>query len=492
METYDIYKDISKRTGGDIYIGVVGPVRTGKSTFIAKLTEQLVIPNIEDEYVRERVIDELPQSAAGRTVMTTQPKFVPNRAIDIQVDDKASFSLRMVDCVGYLVDGAMGHMDGDIPRMVKTPWFENEIPFEQAAEIGTRKVIRDHSTVGIIMTTDGSIADIPRGSYIPAEEMVVEEMRAQGKPFVIILNTANEDDPQAIALAEQLREKYASPVLLMNILKFTKDDMNRLLADLLYEFPIKQININVSKWLCALGREHWLLLDVMNRLAAVTEEMKIMRDHEKLIEAFSGCDYVEKVSTESIELGSGEMSIELMLRGELFYRVLGEECGEEVRDDSHLLSMMKEMVAAKREYDRLEGAIRNAKLGGYGIVPPLMSELELEEPELTQQSGRFGVRLKASAPCLHIVKVDVEASVSPMIGDERQSKELIDYMKGKFETDPASIWDTDIFGKHLSDVVKEGLNGKISGIPDDAQDKIRETLTRITNEGDGGLLCILL
>ena len=492
MEAYDMYKDIAKRTNGDIYIGVVGPVRTGKSTFISKLSEQLIIPNIEDEYAKNRVIDELPQSAAGRSVMTTQPKFVPNRAIKIDLDENASFSLRLVDCVGYMVNGATGHMEGDVPRMVKTPWYENEIPFEEAAEIGTRKVIRDHSTVGVIMTTDGSFSEIPRSSYVPAEERVVSEMKEMGKPFVIVLNSAEPESEQAKNLAAQLKEKYRSPVLLMNILAFGKEEMLRLLSDLLYEFPIKEIDLKVSKWLCALDREHWLLSDVLERLAHATDDMQIMRDHEKLKEVFTGCDYVDQIMPAEISLGSGRLTVHIKLKDALFYQILGEECGEEVRDDSHLLSMMKEMVAAKREYDRLEAAIRSAKQGGYGIVPPQMSELMLEEPELTQQSGRFGVRLKASAPCLHIVKVDVEASVSPMIGDEKQSKELAQYLENRFESDPSTIWETDIFGKSLSDVVREGLNGKISGIPQDAQEKIRETLTRITNEGDGGMLCILL
>ncbi len=492
MENFDVYKDISLRTEGDIYIGVVGPVRTGKSTFITKICENLIIPNIEDVNVKNRVVDELPQSAVGRTIMTTQPKFVPNKAIGINIDDKASFSVRLIDCVGYFVDGALGHMDGDESRMVKTPWSDEEMPFEEAAEIGTRKVIREHSTVGIIMTTDGTVADIPRANYIAAEEKAVREMQEYGKPFVIIINSADEESEYAKTLLKQLREKYTAQVFLMNVMKFTKKDMTDLLSGLLYEFPIKQINVNLPNWFSVLDSSHYLRKDILERVSQAADELKLMRDFNKLKIHFDDCEYTSKVENSDISLGTGEMNITLGLKEELFYKILGEECGEEIRDDSHLLSMLKDMVTAKREYDKLKDAVKSANENGYGIVMPSDDEFILEAPELTENSGGNAVKLKSTAPSLHILKVDVESSVSPMIGDEKQTTELMKHLSMQYEENPYSLWDTDIFGKSLLTVTREGLIEKLGSIQTDTKDKLCETLYRITNEGDGGVLCVLI
>lgn len=492
MQAYDVYRDISDRTGGDIYIGVVGPVRTGKSTFISKLMNLLVLPNLADDHAKERMIDELPQSGQGRSIMTTQPRFVPDQAVRVTVDDKATFNIRMVDCVGYLVDGAVGHLEDEKPRMVRTPWFEYDIPFEQAAEVGTRKVIAEHSTVGVVMTTDGTIADIPRESYVPAEERVVSELKALGKPFVIVLNSAQPDTDAARALCEQLKEKYQSAVLLMDVMRFDKQDMTALLTDLLYEFPIRRINVNISKWVCALSPDHWLLADVMERVRAGTDDMHLMRDYARIADVFAQADYASRVHIDDITLGDGSINMGVAVDEALFYQVLGEECGCEIKDDRHLVSIVKELVNAKTEYDRLEGALNSVRLTGYGVVQPVMEEISLEQPELIQQGNKFGVCLKASAPSLHLIQVDVQTEVSPIIGTEQQSEDFINFLMEEYKTDPARIWETDIFGKSLHEIVKEGLAGKNANIPEDARDKLQETLQRVVNEGDGGMLCILL
>lgn len=492
MEAYDVYKDISERTDGDVYLGIVGAVRTGKSTFITKLMDLLVLPRIEDAHEKERITDELPQSGAGRTIMTTQPKFVPSEAVEVNIDDSAHLRIRMVDCVGYMIPGAIGQNEDGEARMVRTPWYDYDIPFEQAAEIGTRKVIADHATIGIVMTTDGTIADIPRENYVAAEERVVKELKELGKPFVIILNSATPEAPEAKALCEQLREKYDASVLLMNVLQFTREDMNQLLSDILYEFPVRQVNFNISSWLCALNQDHWLLSDVLARLSEASEDVRVMRDYSRLTDCFDGADYIKRIQVDSIALGEGCIEIGVDIKQALFYQVLGEECGCEIEGDSHLVEIVRELVRAKAEYDHLENAMQQVKSQGYGIVSPELSELSLEEPELVQQGNKFGVRLKASAPSLHIIRVDVETEVSPIVGTESQSKELIDYLMEEFKTDPAQIWSTDIFGKPLSDIVREGLNNKINSVPDDAREKLQETLQRMVNEGDGGMLCILL
>ncbi|MBR4080157.1 MAG: stage IV sporulation protein A [Christensenellaceae bacterium] len=476
------------RTGGDIYIGVVGPVRTGKSTFIAKMMEHLVLPGVSDENIRARMIDELPQSSQGQTIMTTQPKFVPDRAVSVNIDDIAELRIRMMDCVGYMVPGAQGSMEDGSPRMVRTPWFDYDIPFEQAAEIGTRKVITDHSTIGIVMTTDGSIAQIPRENYISAEEKVICELRELGKPFVIILNSANPGSDAAKALQKELSEKYAATVLLMDVLHFTKQDIEQLLSDILYEFPVKSIEFNVAKWILALPKDHPILSDLIEKIDKATAETVHMRDYEKLSAPIAESEYVTACIPENIALGSGCISIGVRIDDGLFYRVLGEECGCEIRDERHLFSITKELVHAKKHYDRLKNAISTVKQTGYGIVSPTLSDLSIEEPELFEQAGKFGVRIHAGAPTLHMIRVDVETDVSPIIGSEAQANDFITYLL----KDPDSMWETDIFGKSLSEIVTDSLRSKVQNIPDTARDKLQNTLERVVNEGDGGMLFILL
>ena len=404
METYDVYKNISERTGGDIYVGVVGPVRSGKSTFIKQFMDQLVLPNIDDQNEKERIIDELPQSGSGRMIMTTQPKFVPNEAVNITVDETAKLRVRMVDCVGYLVDGATGHMQNGEPRMVRTPWYDYDIPFEQAAEIGTKKVIEDHSTIGIVVTTDGTITDIPRSHYVPAEERVISELKGLSKPFVIILNSATPNTENTNSLCLSMQEKYQSPVIAINIMSMGKDEINDILKSVLFEFPIRQMNINISKWVCALNDDHWLLSDILSKVSNGISNVNRVRDYKVLTDAVSDTEYVEKTNLGDILLGEGVVNVDVKLNDELFYKVLGEECGYEIKDDCHLVSIVKDLVVAKKEYSRIEGALKDVNATGYGIVPPMIEEISLEEPELFEQAKSYGVRLKASAPSLHMTR----------------------------------------------------------------------------------------
>lgn len=492
MQSYNLYKDISERTGGDIYIGVVGPVRTGKSTFIKRFMDMLVLPNLDDTREKERVVDELPQSSAGKTIMTTQPKFVPTSAVRININDEAEMNVRMVDSVGYMIDGAMGHMENDMPRMVTTPWFDHDIPFEEAAETGTRKVITEHSTIGLVMTTDGSITEIPRSSYVQAEERVIRELMELGKPFIIILNSANPRNEDTISLRNAMEEKYKVPVLLMDIMRLTETDITSMLENLLYEFPLKEINIEMPGWARALSPDHWLMGEVLSGISSSIGTLEKVRDYKGLLDAMKKLDDVNSASIEKIKLGEGSVKMQIGFPEKLFYKILGDECGYPIDDDFHLVSIVKDLVSAKKQYDRMADALQSVKETGYGLVAPSMDEMSMEEPEMVRQGGRFGVRLKASAPSLHLIRVDIETEVSPIVGSEKQSEELVKYMMSEFETDPAKIWKTDIFGKPLHELVKEGLSSKLSHMPDDARMKIQETLQRIINEGSGGLICILL
>ncbi len=492
MEAYDIYKDIAQRTNGDIYIGVVGPVRTGKSTFIKRFMDLLVLPRLEESSEKERVVDELPQSATGKTVMTTQPKFVPNEAVKIKISDHAQMNVRMVDCVGYMVKGALGHMENNAPRMVRTPWFDHDIPFEEAAEIGTKKVINEHATIGIVMTTDGSITEIPRSSYIEAEERVVNELKALNKPFVIILNSANASSDDAKRLRMAMQDKYQITVLLMDIMRLSEEGINDVLKNILYEFPLKQVNVAFPTWAQALSDDHWLIKKLMSDIKEGMNGLSKVKDYNGLLMAFENSEYIKDKSMEDIYLGEGKVVLKLLFDDGLFYKVLGDECGYAIEDDFHLVSIMKTLIHAKKEFDRLEKAVMAVRDSGYGLVPPSMDELTLEEPEITRHGGRFGVRLRASAPSLHLIRVDIATEVSPIVGTEKQSEELIKYLMSEFENDPSKIWNTNIFGKPLNDLVKEGLSNKLMHMPEDVRIKIQEMLQRIINEGSGGIICILL
>ena len=492
MENLNIYQDIASRTDGDIYVGVVGPVRTGKSTFIKKFMDLLVIPNIDNEYKKERTIDELPQSAGGRTIMTTEPKFVPNEAIEIKVGENLKFKTRLVDCVGYLVNNAIGYLEEDVPRMVKTPWSEEEIPFEVAAEIGTKKVITEHSTVGILVTTDGTITDIPREDYIQAEERVVGELQELNKPFIIVLNTADPHSDYAMQLAAKLQDKYKKTVLPISCASLNIENINTIFEKILYEFPIDTININFPKWVDGLDMSHWLKKQLFTEIKDAFSNIKMLKEIDASIVSIQKTEIIDNSRVSEINLGNGNIEITINLNDQLFYKVLTEISGVDISKEDDLFSIVTELARTKKEYDKISYALNEVKTKGYGIVTPGMDELILEEPEMVKQGSKFGVKLKAKAPSIHMIKAEIETEVSPIVGSEKQSEELVSYLLKEFEADPIKIWESNIFGKSLHELVNEGLQNKLYKMPEDAQGKLQETLERIVNEGSGGLICIIL
>jgi stage IV sporulation protein A len=492
MEEFDLYRDIAERTQGDIYVGVVGPVRTGKSTFIKRFMDLLVIPNIDNNYKKERAKDELPQSSAGKTIMTTEPKFVPNEAVEIKINDNAKLRVRMVDCVGYLVKGALGYLEGDSPRMVTTPWFDHQIPFEEAAEIGTRKVINDHSTIGIVVTTDGSITDIPRESYMDAEERVIKELKSINKPFVMILNTTHPYDPETINLKRELEAKHDVPVQIVDVMQMRNEDINNTLEKVLFEFPVKEINIDLPEWVDTLDMGHWLKKDFVDAIKDASQDLYKIRDIKPMAEKFNDYEFIGEVRIPDMKLGEGIANINMKTKDGLFYQVLGEISGARISGESELMELMKEYSVAKHEYDRVSKALEDVRETGYGLVPPQLDELKLEEPEIVKQNGRYGVKLRASAPSLHMIRCDIQTEVSPIVGTERQGEEFVRSLLEQFENDPARLWQSNMFGRTLEELVKEGLQNKLFRMPEDVQIKIQRTLQKIINEGSGGLICIIL
>lgn len=492
MQAYDLYQDISQRTQGDVYIGVVGPVRTGKSTFITRFMEKLVIPGIDNAHIRLRAQDELPQSGSGRTIMTTQPTFVPSEAVEVMLPSENKVRLRLIDSVGYLVDGALGTQEGDAMRMVHTPWAQGEIPFEQAAEIGTRKVIGEHSTIGLVVTTDGSVTDLPRSSYIPAENRAIEELKALKKPFAVILNTENPLSQKAQTLQKSLEEAHGVPVIALNVAKIEEADIRRVLERILGEFPVVSVSFAVPEWVGALDDKHWLMKSLIESIEKAAPETMKIGDTEQLKALVAENTHIDSVIERSISHGTGVISLQMNLTEGLFNQILAEQCGTEIRSDAHLLALMRELVAAKREYDHVAQALESVRETGYGLVPPMIEEMTLQEPEIMKQGGRFGVKLRASAPSLHLIRVDVQTEVSPVVGTEQQSEEMIRYLMEGFEHDTQKLWSSNLFGKPLSDLVREGLSNKLMHMPQDTQIKVQQTLEKIINEGGGGMVCILL
>lgn len=492
MEETKLYDDIAQRTGGDIYIGVVGPVRTGKSTFIKRFMESMVIPNIENIYRQERARDELPQSGSGRMVMTAEPKFVPEEAVQVDMEDGASFAVRLIDCVGYMVPGAMGQMEDDLPRMVTTPWADQDIPMSEAAEIGTRKVIAEHSTIGIVVTTDGTVTDLPREAYLDAEERVITELKELGKPFLVLLNSAQPESERARAIQADIQEQYDVPCVRMSCLEMSQEDVTAIIKAVLYEFPLKELDLYLPAWVDALPYDHPIKSTLYTAIRQGTETMHRVRDVEGAMTRIGGCEGVSEARVTAMNLGAGMASARLELPRRLFYETISAQSGFTIGDDGDLMSLLTELAVVKQEYDKVAQALQEVRETGYGIVAPRAEELKLEEPEIVKQGGRYGVRLKASAPSIHMIRADIETEVSPIVGSEKQSEEMVGYLLQEFEGDTAKIWDSNIFGKSFHDLVGEDLNAKLKRMPEDAREKLRETLQRVINEGSGGLICIIL
>lgn len=488
----NIYTDIETRTGGDIYIGIVGPVRTGKSTLIKRFMDTLVIPNISGEYKKERAQDELPQSAAGRTIMTTEPKFIPENAVKLNLPGNASLNVRLIDCVGYIVPSSLGYVEDDKPRMVKTPWFEDEIPFNMAAEIGTKKVITEHSTIGLVVTTDGTISDIPRDEYEEAEERVIKELKEINKPFVVLLNSVKPDSAETVNLSKLLFEKYRVPVIPVNCLEITEEKIKEVLTAVLYRFPVREISVMLPSWVMSLPLDHWLRSSVTETVKTAAQEVNCVGDIVNVSARLNENDYVSVSTLGNVDLGKGNATVETVLLPELFYKILSEQTELPINDEKALVNIITDLSRRKKNFERMEKALQDVENCGYGIVMPDIDELTLKEPEIVKQGGRYGVRLSASAPSIHLMKANIETEVAPVVGTESQSEELVKYLLNEFEEDPLKIWESDIFGKSLNELVNEGLRSKLCHMPEDARGKIRETLERIINEGCSGLICIIL
>lgn len=491
MDYNDIYKDIAKRSGGDVYLGVVGPVRTGKSTFITNFVNKLIVPNIVNEFAKERTIDELPQSADGSNIMTTQPKFVPNEAVAVNIND-TEFKVRLIDCVGYMVSGAKGFEDDDKPRKVKTPWSDTEMPFEEAAEYGTKKVITDHSNIAVVITCDGSFTGIDRKSYEESEERVIHTLKEYNKPFVVIYNTTEVNSPKVLEECDRLKQKYSVAVLPIDVAKLSDENIVEIFDNLLQEFPLKNILVKLPTWMEALDFNNKIISELVGELSSVCQNVLKIGDFKLSKPLFENSENFEPLQDSKVLLGEGNIALTVAPRNNLFYKVLSQQCGMQIDNEFSLVSHLKDLAHAKREYDKLKDALEKVQETGYGVVSPNLEEMRLEDPEIVKQGSKFGVKLKASAPSLHIMKIDVDAEVNPIVGTEQQSEELVKYLLSEFENNPQGIWDTEMFGKSLHELVNEGLTNKILAMPQNAQNKMRKTLGRIVNEGKGGVICILL
>ncbi len=492
MTDTSIYKDIAERTGGDVYIGVVGPVRSGKSTFIKKFMESLVLPNIAEGYERDRARDELPQSAAGKTVMTTEPKFIPDEAVEITPTGAGKLRVRMIDCVGYMIPEAMGIFEDGQPRLVRTPWSEEPVPFVKAAEEGTHRVICDHSTIGMVITSDGTIGEISRDSYVGAEERVIRELKEIGKPFAVILNSAKPNSDEAMNLGHELERKYGVPVALVSCPELDSEDINHILEMVLNEFPISEVRVNLPLWTKSLPENHHIMTSISDSIRACAEKADKIGSLKAAFESLADNEYIGTAELTEIDLGTGKATIGIDLTDDLFYMTLGELSSFDIKDESELLPLLCNLAEIKRKYDKVAEALNDAEERGYGIVMPDVSELRLEEPEIIRKQNGYGVKLSASAQSIHMIRANIETEINPMVGSEQQSEDLVKYLLHEFEESPASIWESNIFGKSLYELVNEGLHSKLEHMPDDARTKLSETLERIINEGSGGLICILL
>lgn len=491
MEKQEIIKDIALRTGGDIYLGVVGAVRCGKSTFIKKVLENLIIPNIDDEFERKRALDEIPQSSGGKTIMTIEPKFVPNNVAKVKIDD-LECNMRLVDCVGYVIKNAKGYEDENGPRMVKTPWFNDEIPFVQAAEVGTEKVIKDHSTIGIIMTTDGTIGDFTRDDYVEAEERVVKELKEYHKPFIIVLNTKTPNSNETRSLASNLTETYGVPVLPIDVINMNEKETFDILREALYEFPVMEVRVEIPDWISVLNKEHYVKKEYIEKIKQSILEVDKLRDVSSITDYFSDCEYIDKASLVSISPQTGVAVVRLDASDDLFNKVLNEMIGVDITKKSQILAMFQDYKESKAEYEQFKTALKMVKTTGYGVANPTLKDMTLDKPEITKQGSRYGIKLKATAPSIHMIRVDVCSTFEPIIGSEMQSKELIDYLMRDSKEDPSSIWRSEIFGRSLDVIVQEGIQSKIAMMPENIRYKLQQTMAKIVNKGSNNLIAIVI
>lgn len=491
MDNFDVYKDIQARTNGEIYIGIVGPVRTGKSTFIKRFMDLLVIPNIEDVHSKERAIDELPQSAAGKTIMTTEPKFIPKEAAEINISDDAKVSIRLIDCVGYMVDGASGHIENEQERLVKTPWFDHEIPFTQAAELGTKKVINDHSTIGIVITTDGSFGDIDRANYVQPEEKTIAELKKLGKPFVVLLNSNKPYSDDTIALADEIATKNKVPVMPMNCAQLKKDDITKIMEVILSEFPIAQLNFFTPKWVEMLPNNHWLKQDLIEAVKTILKKMALIRDvnYGNLV---TDSNFVKQFKIDNIELKDGTIRINVDFDDSFYYQILSDLIGVDIKDEYQLIGTLRKLANMKSQYEKIGNAYDEVKQKGYGVVSPCMEEISLEDPEIIRHGGKYGVKIKAQAPSIHMIKADIETEIAPIVGSEEQAKDLINYIHENCKDNPDGIWDTNIFGKSIKQLVEDGIYTKVNKMTEESQQKLQDTMQKIVNDSNGGIICIII
>ncbi|MDO5521898.1 MAG: stage IV sporulation protein A [bacterium] len=491
MDNFDVYKDIQARTNGEIYIGVVGPVRTGKSTFIKRFMDLLVIPNIEDTHSKERAIDELPQSAAGKTIMTTEPKFIPKEAAEINISDDAKVSIRLIDCVGYMVDGASGHIENEQERLVKTPWFDHEIPFTQAAELGTKKVINDHSTIGIIVTTDGSFGDIDRANFIAPEEKTISELKRLGKPFVVVLNTSKPYSDETIALADEISTRNKVPVMPLNCAQLKKDDITNIMETVLSEFPIAQLNFYTPKWVEMLPNTHWLKQDLIEAVKAILKKMTLIRDINPG-NLTTDSNYVKQFKIDNIELENGTVRINVDFDDQYYYQILSDLIGVPISDEYQLIGTLKKLAGMKTQYEKIGNAYDEVLQRGYGVVTPSIEEISVEDPEIIRHSGKYGVKIKAQAPSIHMIKATIETEIAPIVGSEDQAEDLISYIVDNSKNNPQGIWETNIFGKSIKQLVEDGITTKVNKLTDESQLKLQDTMQKIVNDSNGGIICIII
>ncbi|HHU70827.1 MAG TPA: stage IV sporulation protein A [Clostridiales bacterium] len=488
---FDVYNDIQARTGGEIYIGVVGPVRTGKSTFIKRFMDLLVIPNIEDVHSRERAIDELPQAAAGKTIMTTEPKFIPKEAAKISIDENTDAKIRLIDCVGYMVDGASGHIENDQERLVRTPWYDHEIPFTQAAELGTKKVINDHSTIGIVVTTDGSFGELPRGSYKAPEEKTITELKNLGKPFIVLLNTNKPYSNDTISIANEIAEKYDVTVMPVNAEQLKKEDITRIMENILSVFPVTEIDFYLPKWAEMLPEHHWLKKDLLESVKTLLNNITKVKDAKA---QYLGTDsqYIRKFKIDKVDMQNGTVSVDVEFDDEYYYKILSDLIGVPITGEYQLISTLKELAAKKSEFESVSAAVNQVRAKGYGVVSPAKEEIIIENPEIMKHGNKYGVKLKATAPSLHLIKADILTEVAPIVGTEEQANDLINYINENAQNNPEGIWETNIFGKTIRQLVDDGINAKVNKLTDDSQLKLQETMEKIINDSNGGLICIII